>query len=62
MSEHFSRNTSGVMKWCNTCKRTTLHIVSGKKVGACMNNHVKALDKRPYQADAAVDTTQGELF
>jgi len=35
MAHHQTKNTVAVTRFCNTCKRTTLHSVSGKRIGHC---------------------------
>lgn len=47
MSEHFTRNTTAIMKYCNRCGKNTMHKVSGKKLGLCMENHMAQPDKKP---------------
>jgi hypothetical protein len=39
MSEHYTRNTTGVLRFCNRCGKLTMHKVSGKKVGLCTEDH-----------------------
>ncbi|MFZ4856158.1 MAG: hypothetical protein ACOYL3_07150 [Desulfuromonadaceae bacterium] len=39
MAEHYTRNTTGVLKFCNRCNRMTMHKVSGKKLGLCTEDH-----------------------
>lgn len=42
MAEHYTMNTTGVLKYCNTCKRKTIHSISGKRIGYC-NEHTPNL-------------------
>ena len=42
MAEHYSRSTTGVLKFCNRCNKMTMHKVSGKRVGLCTEIHKTA--------------------
>lgn len=39
MAEHYTRNTTGVGRFCNRCGRMTMHKVSGKRIGLCTEDH-----------------------
>lgn len=39
MSEHYTRNTTGVLKFCNRCGKMTMHKVTNKRIGLCTENH-----------------------
>jgi hypothetical protein len=58
MPEHYTKDTTGVMRFCNTCNRMTLHTVFGKRLGHCVENHVKDVEKRVYYPE----DKQGSLF
>jgi len=58
MAEHYTRNTTGVMKYCPTCGKNTMHKVSGKRIGLCTNSHVK----KPEQKKEYLPSNQGDLF
>ncbi len=58
MAEHYSRNTTAVLKYCPTCNRNTMHKVSGKRIGLCTNSHVK----EPAKKKETPDNNQGDLF
>lgn len=51
--QHYQRNVTGVMKYCPTCQRQTLHRVDDRRVGPCTETHVtgmtKAQEKRAAQ-------------
>jgi hypothetical protein len=49
MAEHYTRNTNAVMKYCNHCGKNTMHKVSGKKLGCCLNEHAKPTVARVYE-------------
>lgn len=59
MSQHYTRNTSGVLKYCNRCGKNTMHKVSGKRIGLCENNHSKDPQKTPA---TVTPDNQGNLF
>ena len=39
MSEHYTKGTISVRKWCTTCGRETEHSVSDGRLGRCVNDH-----------------------
>jgi hypothetical protein len=43
--EHYPKNTVGVTKFCPTCNRMTIHRVDNKRVGICIEEHVKGMSK-----------------
>ncbi len=45
MSHHETRNTTAVLAWCPTCGKQTLHQVSDRRRGTCLNPHVAGLSK-----------------
>lgn len=50
MSEHFPRNVIGILKWCNTCRRQTMHGVSGKKPTYCQEHEHSGMSKKQEAA------------
>jgi hypothetical protein len=44
MTEHYTRNTESVTKWCNRCGKRTQHQVSDGRVGRCMEHTVGGPD------------------
>lgn len=52
MSQHYQRNVTGIMKFCPTCNKMTMHKVSNKRLGTCMETHVAGQsDKQKKQAE-----------
>lgn len=47
MSEHLTRRTESVWKWCYHCRRMTDHQVSAGRVGRCVNSHAKPTPDKP---------------
>jgi len=45
MSHHETRNTTAVLKWCSTCGKNTLHQVSDRRQGTCLNAHASGMSK-----------------
>ena len=43
--EHYPRNTTKVTKYCPTCGRMTLHRVDDRRVGVCIEQHVRGMSK-----------------
>lgn len=46
MAEHYTRNTSGVLKFCNTCGKMTMHKVSNKRIGLCQEPHAVGMSQK----------------
>jgi len=46
---HETKNTEAVTAWCETCKRTTLHSVSGKRRGPCREHAPSGMSKAQEQ-------------
>lgn len=59
MAEHYTRNTISVTKFCPTCNRKTRHRVDDRRLGVCMEQHVKG-DSKPCKKKKEDDT--GDLF
>jgi len=51
VSEHYTRNTESVTRWCNRCGRPTQHLVSAGRVGRCENDHHPATPGKPPRAN-----------
>jgi hypothetical protein len=51
MTEHYTKNTLGTLKWCNTCRKQTMHAVSGKRVGRCTEHGPTGKSKKQEQAE-----------
>ena len=43
--KHETRNTTGILRYCNKCGKNTMHTVSDKRVGLCMKSHASGLSK-----------------
>jgi ribosomal protein L44E len=41
VTEHYTRNTESILKWCNKCARLTVHKVSGGRVGRCSEHQAE---------------------
>lgn len=59
MSQHYTRNTTGVLQWCNVCGKMTLHRVYDRRVGSCENSHVRVVEKKK---PVVTDSEQDSLF
>jgi len=60
MTQHYTRNTTAILQYCPTCRKNTMHAVYDRRVGHCLENHVKTPDKKPQQT--VNKNTQGNLF
>ena len=50
MSEHYPGNVVGVLKWCNHCRKQTMHAVSGKKATHCQEHAPTGMSKKQEAA------------
>lgn len=41
MAEHYTRNTVKVLAYCPTCNRQTMHRVDDRRLGCCLETHVR---------------------
>jgi ribosomal protein L44E len=64
MTEHYTLETTEVSAWCPTCGKQTLHRVSGKRRGACVNDHHSGLSKKQQatQEKRAKEEREPKLF
>jgi len=51
MPEHYTSNTNAVLKYCPTCNRETMHRVYNKRLGTCMEVHVKDKPKQEIKEE-----------
>jgi hypothetical protein len=47
MAQHYTSNTIGTYKFCNRCGKMTMHKVSGKKIGLCMEDRYAGKPVKP---------------
>lgn len=52
MSEHFTKNTESVTRWCNFCNRATQHAVSTGRLGRCLEHDTSQLTKKQVRERA----------
>ena len=50
MTEHYTRNTESVLKFCTTCGRLTKHAVTDVRAGRCMEHQAPAETDRQRRA------------
>lgn len=58
MAEHYTRNTTGVFRFCNRCGRLTMHKVSNRRIGLCTEDHYAG--KAPLVCTPKVDVVDIE--
>ncbi len=46
MTQHYQRNTTGVLMFCPTCNRKTIHQVNDRRVGTCTEQHVAGMSRK----------------
>lgn len=46
MSQHYQRNVTAILKFCNHCGKMTMHRVDDKRVGNCLNSHAEGMSKK----------------
>jgi ribosomal protein L44E len=61
--EHYPKNTVRITKFCPTCNKRTMHRVDNKRVGICIEPHVKGLSKKQERKlKAEQHEVSGDLF
>jgi hypothetical protein len=60
MTQHYQRNVTAIMCWCNICGKKTAHRVDDRRVGNCMSQHVTGLSKK-QEAKLRQEIKQFEL-
>lgn len=58
MAHHYTKNTTGITRYCNTCRRNTQHYVWDGRLGPCKEDHHKDKPAQP----APVVERQQSLF
>ena len=58
--QHYQKNVSGVLLFCNVCNKKTMHRVDGGRVGSCVELHVVGLSK--VQEKRKKESKAGSLF
>jgi hypothetical protein len=59
MKHHETKNTTGILLWCNICRKQTVHAVSGKRRGACTEHENSGMSKKQ---EAAAKKREAELL
>lgn len=64
MPEHHTKNTTGVLAFCSSCNRRTLHSVSGKRIGPCMEHKPEGMtrDQERRAKERERDAANPKLF
>ena len=60
MSQHYQRNVSAIMKWCEHCGKMSMHRVDDRRVGNCLSPHVTGMSKK-QEAQLRKEIKQFEL-
>lgn len=47
MPEHFTRNTTEALIWCNKCQRNTVHRIDDGRRGPCLEHETPIKPKKP---------------
>jgi len=58
--QHETKSTTAVAGWCNACRKQTLHRVSGKRRGACMEHEAAGLLKEQERRRAKEEREERE--
>lgn len=45
MTQHYQSNVVGILKFCPTCNRKTMHSVYNHRVGSCVEIHAAGMSK-----------------
>ena len=64
MTQHYTRNTTAVMAFCQTCGTNTMHRVDDRRIGPCLGDHVTGMSEkqRKQKEKRESDEDQGVLF
>ena len=63
--QHYQRNTCGILKFCPTCNRKTMHRVDDCRVGSCVEEHITGMSKAQVKRAALKNNKEkqsGSLF
>ena len=60
--QHYQRNTAGILKYCPTCGRKTIHRVDDRRVGTCTEKHVFGMSKKQEAMAREEKRKMQELF
>ena len=60
--QHYQRNTEGILIFCNTCGRKTLHDVDDRRAGSCRESHVKGMSVKQAKREKDKSKKLQELF
>ena len=60
MGEHHTRNTRGVLAYCSTCRRKTMHRVDDRRRGGCTEHGAPQLSKEQERRKSLQEKTEIE--
>lgn len=61
MSHHETKNTTGILAWCNTCGRRTMHRVTDRRKGHCTEHAPAGLSKAQEKRRREQEKKEREL-
>ena len=59
--QHYTKNTIGILRFCPTCNKMTMHRVDKGRVGCCLESHISGLSKK-QEKDKKKEKNQLSLF
>ena len=64
MSEHYTKNTESVTRFCRTCDRLTQHAVSDGRIGRCTEHQAPQYSKKQIARHERIarEESQPKLF
>ena len=62
MTQHYQKNVCGILKYCQTCGRPTMHRVYNKRVGTCTETHVTGMSEKQRKQSLQPVDDEPSLF
>lgn len=60
--QHYQRHTTGILKFCPTCNRLTMHRVDDRRVGNCREVHIVGMSQAQKKKATQTDNHQMDLL
>lgn len=60
--QHYQRNVTKILKFCNVCNRLTMHNVADRRVGSCVEPHITGMSKAQIKQAKLKDKKAKELL
>ena len=61
MMQHYQKNVTGILKYCPTCGKMTMHRVDDCRVSTCTEPHVHGMSKAQIKAAKKREKLEGQV-